>query len=207
VLCKFPRVGELDVKIRWSLKQIILSGVVKEDKEQDFDLGFVEGQGDDPDEQHELPREELGNVAVPAFTWEASEAVAGEMINMYSPTGVIVLTAGSGSWAIACARHGVAAAVFVRSVEHKRYLDQRITATIVYEIIAGIDKGFLARRFLTRERSIAGSEPSSSRGPAAVGSAAPEEGHPPAAAAAPTAAAAVTGGAEEEDIDGSSASE
>ncbi len=143
--------------------------------------------------------EEDGAGPCPLFCWEQSELLWRELINMYRPRGsiggLVDFTAGSGIAALAAARDKVLYLGFARTAAHKEAIMELLHAQIVGEMIDGKSDGFLARRFLSRQRSLTGGhsgDPKSDRisgaAPATV-SVAPPSGASAACAARSEAAA------------------
>jgi hypothetical protein len=102
----------------------------------------------------------IESCVVPLFTWENSEILWRELLNMYRPKGsvggVVDFTVGSGMAALACMRHKVLYAGFARTAEHAAFIRSFLILLIVGELIDGKNDGFMLRKFLGRQRSLGG---------------------------------------------------
>jgi hypothetical protein len=142
----------------------------------DFDAVFAEDERQ-PGEQQQQPGEQqqqtgqqqhdmtvtdsvIDGYVVPLFTWENSEILWRELLNMYRPQGsvggVVDFTAGTGLAALAAVRHKILYAGFARTADHINYIRASLVLMIVGELIDGKNDGFLLRRFLGRQRSLDG---------------------------------------------------
>ena len=122
----------------------------------DFDVDDT----DQPEPEQPVAQETLDSCIVPLFTWENSEVLWRELLNMYRPQGsvggVVDFTAGSGLAALAAARHKIMYAGFARMSDHVAFVHSFLILMIVGELIDGKSDGFMLRKFLSRQPSLGG---------------------------------------------------
>ena len=119
-----------------------------------LDTEWVDGMDSDIDELKNVP---LDTEACELYPWEHPEILARELINMFDPK-LIVHNAGSGTWGLACARHRRQYLGFTRSAVQLQLCHEAVWSIVVSEMIDAVDDGFRCRRFLSRQRSLAGTE-------------------------------------------------
>ena len=90
------------------------------------------------------------------FLWEHHELVCRELLNCF-PSKTVVHHNTNVSWPLACARQCIPFVGFARSEEHAGHIHKTLVAKIVAEIIENKTDGFSAKRFLSKQRSVAGS--------------------------------------------------
>ena len=96
-----------------------------------------------------------------AYPWEHNELVCRELLNCFG-TKLVVHHNTNCSWPLACARDCIRFLGFARNDTHAEHIRRALVAMVVAEIIEGKNDGFRNRRFISRQRSLAGSteEPS-----------------------------------------------
>ena len=149
----------IELQVSWATRCNILDGCAKGagTDHNDFEDWLALPEPDDTgDDATDIPSKSLDAEACQVFPWVHLEMLNREWVNMFDPKGIVHLQAGTGNWAIAAARHCRQYVGFCRSKLHVRLCEQAVLAVIVSEMIDGLEDGFRCKRFLSKQRSLAG---------------------------------------------------